>query len=114
MKRKKHTTPDKATVRKYRSRGVDVEISESKSRVELKLDGVPINVNIIDGKFHNQLANQFTEFGSLDALVETLLENEGRTWSLHGHVCDERCAAGGHHHDSGTGHQHDQGEGGHQ
>lgn len=113
MKRSKHKPTDKMTARSYRSRGVDVEIKESKSRVEVKLDGVPIDVSVLDGKFHSQLANQFTEFGSLDALVDTLLANEGRTWSLHGDVCNERCGPGGHHHDHGSGGGHDHGGGHH-
>jgi hypothetical protein len=94
--------------RRYRSRGVDVEILEAAKRVELKLDGMPIHVSIIDGKVHCQLAHQFRSFDSIDDVVEMLLTNQGRTWTLHGHVCDERCGEGAHHHDQphSTGHVH--------
>jgi len=90
--------------RSYRSRGVDVETRETKNRVELRLDGIPFDVEIVDGEYHSQLANQFTSFASLDEVVDTLLANEGRTWTLHGHFCDERCGPAGHHHDGSHGH----------
>jgi hypothetical protein len=69
---------------------MNVEIGESKNFVELRFDGKAIDVSVVNGRFHSQLANQFTEFGSVDNIVELLLANEGRTWTLHGHVCDER------------------------
>jgi hypothetical protein len=96
----------RAKTRRFRSRGVDVEIREAPDRVELLLDGNPVDVEVIDGEFHSQLANQFTAFASIDDVVDTLLANEGRTWTLHGHVCDERCAHGKHHHDHADGHEH--------
>lgn len=69
------------------------------------LDGLPVPVSIVDGEYHSQLANQFTAFPTIDEVVETLLANEGRTWTLHGHVCDERCGARGRHtHDAPQGH----------
>jgi hypothetical protein len=71
---------------RFRSRGVDVEIRQDTDRVELALDGISIPVTIIDGQFHSQIANQFTAFDSLDDIVETLLANEGRTWTLHGNL----------------------------
>ena len=112
MKRQKHRPPpQKMATRSYRSRGVNVEISESKDRVELKLDGKPIDVSVIDGKFHSQLANQVTEFGSVDDIVDVLLANEGRTWTLHGRVCDRPSHPGGQHHDHGPGHPHEEGGG---
>jgi len=116
--------PQKMTTRSYRSRGVNVEISEPKDRsrdvnaeisvpndrVELKLDGKPIHISVIDGKFHSQLANQFRSFDTVEEVVDTLLANEGRTWTLHGHICGERCRKGEHHHDQGhDGHGHDHG-----
>lgn len=112
-----------AGVRRYRTRGVDVEIRETSlglraaraadNRVELTLDGKRIAVSMVDGKYHCQLANQFVEFATIDAVVETLLANEGRTWTLHGHFCDERCGRGGHHHGGAGdgGHDHDHGHG---
>lgn len=117
MKRQEHNTSEKGETRRYRSRGVEVEISEARDRVELKLDGKPIHVSIVDGEIHCQLANQFTAFGSIDEVVDTLLANEGRTWTLHGHVCDERCREGRHHDSSrgkDLGHRHGRppGEGG--
>jgi hypothetical protein len=106
MERRKKKSQRKMTTRQYRSRGVEVEIREAKDQVELKLDGIPIHVSIIDGKVHSQLANQFRAFDSIDEVVDTLLSNEGKTWTLHGHVCDARCRAGGHHHDHSEGHSH--------
>jgi hypothetical protein len=118
MKPHEHQPPEKTETRRYRSRGVEVEIREAKDRIELKLDGKPIHVSIVDGEIHCQLANQFTAFGSIDEVVDTLLANEGRTWTLHGHVCDERCREGKHHHDHSSGHDHvhghPQGKGGDQ
>ena len=101
----------RSVTRRYRSRGVDVEIRESADRIELTLDGISVPVSIVDGQFHSQLANQFTAFETIDEIVETLLANEGRTWTLHGHVCDERCGPHGHHDEPG--HRHgDHGPGG--
>lgn len=120
MKRQKRKPPQRMTTRSYRSRGVNVEIREAKDRVELKLDGKPIHVSIIDGKVHSQLAHMFRAFDSVDDIVDTLLANEGRTWTLHGHLCDERCRKGEHHHEHGQnrghdhGHDHHHGEGGEQ
>lgn len=114
MARQKRKPPHAKQVvtRRYRNRGVEVEIREAKDRVELKLDGKPIAVSLIDGKFHSQIAHAFRTFDSLDEVVDTLLANQGRTWTLHGHVCDERCSAGGHH-DHGPGHTHDHEHGSH-
>ncbi|MDQ3937569.1 MAG: hypothetical protein M3253_02695 [Chloroflexota bacterium] len=92
--------------RSYRSRGVDVEIRESPERVHLKLDGHPIDVEFIDGEYYSNTAGMFTSFNSVEEIVDTLLDNEGRTWTLHGHVCDERCGTGGHHHGAGERHEH--------
>lgn len=105
MARQKRKPPPKVVTRRYRSRGVDVEIREAKNKVELMLDGKPIHVSIIDGQVHCDLANQFTAFGSVDDVVNTLLANEGKTWTLHGHICDERCSERGHHHDHSPGHE---------
>lgn len=101
---------EQMTTRHFRSRGVDVSIREAKDRVELTLDGVPIRVSVVDGKFHSQLANQFRSFDSVDEVVDTLLANEGRTWTLHGHVCDDRCGPHGHH-GGGSGGAHGHGHG---
>jgi hypothetical protein len=111
MQPPKRKQSPKMTTRRYRSRGVDVEIREARKRVELKLDGQPIEVSIIDGKVSCQLAGQFRMFESVDEVVDTLLANEGRTWTLHGHVCDERCSETGHHHDHAEGHNHGHVEG---
>jgi hypothetical protein len=117
--RTKRQAPAPGT-RRYQSRGVEVEIRESSlglrgsraadRRVELTLDGVPIDIVMVDGQYHSQLANQFAAFDSIDEVVDTLLANEGRTWTLHGHFCDERCGPGGHHHAAG-GHVHGHGPG---
>lgn len=109
MARQKHKPGQKMVTRRYRSRGVDVEIREGKNQVELMLDGKPIHVSVIDGQFHSQLAHMFRAFDSVDDIVDTLLTNEGKTWTLHGHVCDERCGGGRHHHDHSHGHEHEHG-----
>lgn len=109
MKSKKPKISPKMTTRNYKSRGVNVEIKEAKNHVELKLDGRPISVSIIDGKFHSQIAHMFASFESIDDVVDTLLTNEGRTWTLHGHICNELCRDGKHHHDTGHNHGHDHG-----
>ena len=106
--------PKRAQTRRFRSRGIDVEIREAPDRVELSLDGIPIEVELVDGAFHSPLANQFEGFSSVDEIVDLLLENEGRTWTLHGHICDDRCGPHGHHHDLDEGHTHDHGRHEHQ
>ena len=68
--------------RSFRSQGVDVTIRESRGRVELELNGEPIEVTKIDDQYHSQLAHQFKAFDSMDELVDTLLRNEGRLWKL--------------------------------
>ena len=100
------TPPQETTTRRFLNRGVKVEISEGTDRAALTLDGVPIDVSVDRGEYFAHVAHMFTSFGSMDALVDHLLANEGRTWTLHGHVCDERCG-GGHHHDHGSGQGHD-------
>jgi hypothetical protein len=102
-----HDPPDKGgATRRFLNRGVQVEIREAPGRVALTLDGVPIEVSVDRGEYFAHVAHMFTGFGSIDALVDHLLANEGRTWTLHGHVCDERCRGGGHHHGHGSGHGH--------
>jgi hypothetical protein len=105
--------PHRVTIRHYRSRGVDVEIRETKKHVELKLDGKPIHVSIIDGKLHCQLANAFRAFDSIDELVDNLLANEGWTWTLHGNVRGEQRGPRGHDddHSRGKGDTHDRAKG---
>lgn len=103
-KRRRSQPAKPETVRGFQSRGVDVEIREAGETVELSLDGHPIAVTKDGDEFHSQLANQFMAFPTIDDVVETLLRNEGRTWTLHGHLCDERCTARGHHSDEGHAH----------
>jgi hypothetical protein len=90
-----HESPLQTTTRRFRRRGVDVEIRESKRQleatdlarpaaIELTLDGIPVAVSIVDDKYQSQLANQFTEFETIDDVVDALLATEGRTWTLHG------------------------------
>ena len=108
--KRRRRTSDRPATRRFQSRGVEVEIAESKDRVVLTLDGHPVAVTVDKGEFHSQLANQFMAFPTIDHLVETLLANEGRTWTLHGHLCDERCTDVRHAHgppaSDGTGHDH--------
>ncbi|MEV7442909.1 hypothetical protein AB0O22_17430 [Streptomyces sp. NPDC091204] len=97
---------ERAASRHYVSRGVDVRVTEEADEIRLQLDDMPINVTYLHGEYHSQLANQFTGFPTIDALVDSLLETEGQTWTLHG-----RLRGGGHSHGgenpvSGTGHEH--------
>ena len=111
--RPRTSSSKQAASRRYVSCGVEVSIVQEGKRVELKLDGLPVHVTMVDGEFHCQLANQFTAFGSIDHIVETLLQREGRTWTLHGHVCDANCGPDGHHHAGGHTHGHDHTRSGH-
>jgi hypothetical protein len=72
--------------RRYESRGHDVVVREGDDAVELELDGIPIEVEYIDGAYHSQTAHSFRTFPTVDAVVEELLRNEGRLWSLRGDV----------------------------
>ncbi len=103
---------------RYRTRGVDVEIRESEGRVELILDGHPIGIGYHDGRYSSHLANMFKDYDSVEEIVDELLTNEGKTWSLHGDPDDT------HRHDEEPGHDdhpahdeedgHDHGPGGHE
>ena len=104
--RARNKSAGQVTSRLYRARGVEVAVVQDRKRVELKLDGIPIHVTVVDGEFHCQLANQFTALGSIDHVIEVLLATEGRTWTLHGHLCDTTCGpnergSGGHAHGHG-------------
>jgi len=66
--------------RSFKSQGMDVTIREQGGRVELEVNGQPIEVAKIDDQYHSQLAHQFKSFDTLDELVDTLLRNEGRYW----------------------------------
>jgi hypothetical protein len=72
--------------RRYESRGHEVVVREGDDAVELELDGIPIDIEYIDGAYHSQTAHSFRSFPTIDAVVEELLRNEGRLWSLHGDV----------------------------
>ncbi|MFD7132035.1 hypothetical protein [Streptomyces sp. NPDC059894] len=99
------------------SRGVHVRIVEREDGgVDLRLDGMPVHVTYMDGEYHSQLANMFTGFPTVDDLVESLLQTQGRTWVLrgghggggHGGHGGGGHGGGGHHHD----HDHQHGGGG--
>ena len=111
MKPRKRRRSQRQTTRRFKRLGVDVQIREARDRVELTLDGNPIAVSLVDGQYHCQLAHPFTGFGSVEAVVDSLLASEGRLWTLHGHVCDERCDEighqHGHEHGGPPGHEHD-------
>ncbi|MFF1374579.1 hypothetical protein OG280_00505 [Streptomyces virginiae] len=102
--------PDTPQSRHYVSRGMDVRITAEKEEIELRLNGMPVDVIYLDGEYHSQMANQFTGFPTIDALVESLLQTQGRTWSGRGGSCcgGHPHGEGGHPHDGG-GHPHDGG-----
>jgi hypothetical protein len=94
-KSKKEKKQPPAGMRRYLSRGVEVEIRdpgdlESNEKVELTLDGLPVDVSLINGKYYSQLAHPFLAFDSIDEIVDTLMANEGRTWTLHGGLDQDR------------------------
>ncbi|MDT9691237.1 hypothetical protein Q5762_23385 [Streptomyces sp. P9(2023)] len=93
--------PDTPGSSHYVSRGVDVQITTEGGGIGLQLNGTPIKVTYVNGEYHSQLANQFTGFPTIDALVESLLETEGRTWTLGGGG-----HGGGGHGSGGPGHDH--------
>ncbi|MFI9586015.1 hypothetical protein ACIHCQ_30190 [Streptomyces sp. NPDC052236] len=99
----------RAESRQYVSRGVDIRITEENGDVELRLDDMPVDVAFIDGEYHSQLANMFTGFRTIEELVDSLLEREGRTWTLRGGRPGGGGHGGGHHPPGGRGHT-----GGHQ
>ena len=74
--------------RRFQQRGIDVVVDESGDMVDLRLNGVPIDVSKIDGAYHSQTANQFIAFETLDELIDTLARNEGRYWKLEGATDD--------------------------
>ncbi|ALO12393.1 hypothetical protein AQF52_6801 [Streptomyces venezuelae] len=86
---------------------MDVRITAENDEIELRLDDTPIAVAYLDGEYHSQLANQFTGFPTMDALVDSLLETEGKTWTLHGGT-----SGGAHPHGAPNG-GHGTGHGGH-
>ncbi|MGX1886954.1 hypothetical protein [Streptomyces sp. NPDC055287] len=92
--------------RHYVSRGVDVRIAEREDGVDLRLDGMPVHVTYMDGEYHSQLANMFTGFPTVDDLVESLLQTQGKAWVLRGGHTGGGHGGGGH---TGGGH----GGGGH-
>jgi hypothetical protein len=96
---------DAIRVRRYRSRGVEVEIGEAEDAVELTLDGHPIKVAYLDGKYSSQTANMFRTYDSVEEIVDELLANEGRTWTLHGGPDDDH----DHDHEHDEDHPHDHG-----
>jgi hypothetical protein len=102
--------PDTPEGRHYVSRGVEVRITaeSDNDEVGLQLNGMPVDVIYIDGQYHSQLANQFTGFPTIDSLVESLLQTQGRTWTLRGGA-----GGGTHPHGGNGGHGHHHGhEGG--
>jgi hypothetical protein len=68
--------------RSFRRKGVDVTIREEGEDVELELNGHAIPVSRSQGQYTSQFAHMFRKFESVDEIVDTLLENEGRTWTL--------------------------------
>jgi hypothetical protein len=101
--------------RSFKRQGVDVTIREDGDRVELELDGHPVPVSRVEGKYLSQFAHMFKTFDSVDAVVDTLLENEGRTWTLSGGAPGSPLGGHGSHEHGGHehgGHEHG-GHGGH-
>lgn len=70
--------------RSFKRKGVDVTIREKGDRVELELNGHPVEVDVSEGQYSSQFAHMFRTFDSVEEIVDTLLENEGKTWTLEG------------------------------
>ena len=87
----------------YRSRGIEVEIQEDDEKVSLALDGVPVEVAHINGKYYSPTAHMYVEFDTLDQVVDQLISTSDEYWTLH--PPGEDGGGGGHgNHSKHTGH----------
>ncbi len=68
--------------RSFKRQGVDVTIREEGDNVELELNGNPVPVSVSGDQYSSQFAHMFRTFDSVDEIVDTLIENEGKTWTL--------------------------------
>lgn len=91
----------------YRSRGINVEIHEDDEKVSLTLDGVPVEVAHVNGKYYSPTAHMYVEFDTLDQVVEQLISTSDEYWTLHP---PEEDGGGGHDgHGSHSGHSDEDG-----
>jgi hypothetical protein len=84
--------------RSFKRQGVDVTIREDGENVELELNGHPVPVAVTKGQYTSQFAHMFRRFDSVEEIVDTLLSNEGKTWTLKegGTPMDPHGGHGGH------------------
>jgi hypothetical protein len=93
--------------RSFNRRGVDVTIREEGDSVELELNGHPVDVSRDPGgRYSSQFAHMFKTFESVDEIVDTLLENEGKTWTLTGGPGGHEFGLHGQEQGGGGGHEH--------
>lgn len=64
----------------YVREGRTVEIREDANSVSLTIDGHPVEVTKVDGRYSSLFAHMFIDFDSVDAIVDQLFETEGQTW----------------------------------
>lgn len=95
----------------YRSRGIEVEIHEDEEQVSLALDGVPIEVAHVNGRYYSPTAHMYVEFDTLDEVVDQLINTSDEYWQLHPPPekdpdGDENGHVHGQHGDTRDGHHH--------
>lgn len=82
----------------YRSRGIQVEIHEDEKEISLALDGVPVEVAYVNGKYYSPTAHMYVEFDTLDEVVDQLISTSDEYWQLHPPPDGDEDPHGGHHH----------------
>jgi len=98
--------------------GRQVELYEDDDGVSLKIDGHPIDVEVVDGKYASHLANMFVDYDDVYQLIDQLFATEGKTWLFghphhpHPHPVAPDAGHHGGHHGGGRGGSVDTGEGG--
>ena len=67
----------------YRSRDIQVDITEDENGISLALDGTPVEVAYVNGKYYSPTAHMYVEFDTLDEVVDQLIRTSDRYWQLH-------------------------------
>lgn len=67
----------------YRSRDIQVDITEDEEGISLTLDGTPVEVAYVNGKYYSPTAHMYVEFDTLDEVVDQLVRTSDEYWQLH-------------------------------
>lgn len=67
----------------YRSRDIQVDITEDEDGISLALDGTPVEVAYVNGKYYSPTAHMYVEFDTLDEVVDQLIRTSDEYWQLH-------------------------------